>query len=180
MSRWSPSPPRSKLRRQDFGSGWPIRYAHGFTAKTGRSLTPGFNYTSTFHNIIQNMVKKKLVFIRLLRFYKRLGNIMFPMKNIIQASCDNRKTAFQGTSDISSTCCQHVWESTPCFRFLHAFTYSAWMVWAANKSLDPTTDVRRASGHRGVNLTDAWPHFSRLGSKCWRRVCLIYCSPSCR
>lgn len=102
VSRWSPSPPRSKQRRRGFGSGWPVRYAYGFTAKTGRSSTPGFNYTSAFHNIIRSMVKKHCLH-DFTGFYKELGNTVFPMNNIIQSLCDNKEAAFQDTVDIGST-----------------------------------------------------------------------------
>lgn len=37
-SHWSPSPPHSKLRHQDFGSGWPVRYARGVTGKNKKKL----------------------------------------------------------------------------------------------------------------------------------------------
>lgn len=85
VSHWSPSPPRSKLRRPGFGNGWPIRYARRFTVKTGRSSTPGIQLRLCISQHNPKRGENGLVFVWPLgRFYKKLSNTMFRLNNIIQ------------------------------------------------------------------------------------------------
>lgn len=89
MSHWSPSPPRSKLRHPDFGSGWPVRYAQ-IHSKNRKKLSTWVQLHLCISQHHPKHCQKRLLFVRpQTRFYKKLGNTMFPV-NIIQTSYNTR------------------------------------------------------------------------------------------
>lgn len=81
VSRWSPSPPRSKLRRPESESGWPVRYEQ-IHSKNRKKLSTWLQLHLYFskHRPKKHGWRRRLVFVwPLTTFYKQLGNNMFPV-----------------------------------------------------------------------------------------------------